>query len=47
MTPDEQLRLLAIIGFAQLIAAQLDRGEFTEAQTTLFDLEEQANSLDC
>jgi hypothetical protein len=46
MTPDEQLRLLAIIGFAQLIAAQIDRGEFDEALTTVLDLQSQANSLE-
>ena len=47
MTPDEQLRLLAIVGFTRLIAAQIDRGEFIEAQMTVFDLEEQVSSLDC
>jgi hypothetical protein len=46
MTPDEQLRLLAIVGFTRLIAAQIDRGEFIEAQMTVFDLEEQVSSLD-
>jgi hypothetical protein len=46
MTSDEQLRILAIIGSAHLIAAQLERGEAVEAQMTLFDLQEQATSLD-
>jgi hypothetical protein len=46
MTSDEQLRLLAIVGFAQLIAAQLTRGDAAQAQMTVHDLLEQVNSLE-
>ena len=46
MIPDEQLRILAIIGSAHIITAQLERGEAVEAQMTMHDLQEQAHSLE-
>jgi hypothetical protein len=51
MTPDEQLHLLAIVGFTQLFAEQLGneqltKGELYEAAFTISELEREVMNLE-